>query len=248
MALGLSFCVTNAQNYFVEGIRWETEVWGSHAPTETAYETVYLEGTVTVDGKDCLKMWRMTDNDPATTCQATVIYVDGDKVYFLPNTTTNEWTLLYDFGLNEGEGCTIGFVPYPWTETSQAITTYVKSTGVSTCDDNDSLEVMALEEYGDASCSLYLGAGKWLKGLGALNGVLNNGYFEADGMRSKLLSVTLNGTEIYKSSEAGIHDVQEGENAETFEHRKYGLDGRPFDDTSSAGIYIKGGKKFLNRK
>lgn len=234
-----------AQNYFGDGMKWESKVSGSSSPfPETHIETVYLQGDTIVNGAQCLKMWSVYDNDASTLSLVTVIRREGEKILFLPEPSA-EWATLYDFGLKEGEGCTITVPQSVWMdrEFPNIVTTYVKCVRIANEKEYGDWPVMELEEYNDEG--VLLGRGKWLKGLSSANGVLQNGYFEVDGVSGNLLmEVSDAGNVYYSNANAGVSEMQDSESG----YRIYNLQGLEVNSCVSSlpkGIYIVNGKKVL---
>lgn len=97
--------VAAADNYFVDGACWTTEISGNDGTDGTPY--CHLSGTkicgdTIIDGVSALKVY----DDYNLTA---IIRVDGDKVYTLSyNGTGYQWRLAYDFSLKEGDFCEIG--------------------------------------------------------------------------------------------------------------------------------------------
>lgn len=97
--------VAGAQDYFKDGMEWVQCVSGTHEPNPvTVVETVTLDGDTVVDGMDALKMWVTNDKTQVRELVA-VVRTEGDRVLFRNGAVTDGWRLMYDFGLQPGEGC-----------------------------------------------------------------------------------------------------------------------------------------------
>lgn len=186
MLIGLSamICATaTAQNYFTENTVWE-EI-GRATPIEE-YMTIHytLAEPGEMAGKECLKLYRTDNNDPATRTLQSYIHVDGDKVYFLRDLASGQWKLMYDFSIKAGETCAVeqfrdfANVPYdhPFTLTCLSETESTKT----------------LEgEYAKVT---------WLTGIGNPAGVADNIYELFSGGQSQLIKVTSAGKTVYENT------------------------------------------------
>ena len=251
-----------AENYFQDGAQWfETMTYiigNANGITDHTSQLLYtLKGHKEMYGHDCLCLYRqeMTENDADYGEPSLVNYlrVEDDKVYFLPNTVSEEWVLLYDFTLKEGEGCTVGIMPYPWNENSRAITTYVKCVGYGQSEVYGGWPVMYLDEYDTADASLCYGRGEWLTGVGSPDGVENNNYFHADSDSGCTLDKLILNGEIICSGPSGIETIDVAASQITVngnvissanEHvTLYGVDGRQIGSgrqvpAPTPGLYI----------
>lgn len=62
----------------------------------------------------------------------TVLKKEDARVYFKPAPSSDEWLLLYDFGLNTGDICKVWFVPDVWDNShKEVLSTYIKCIGVA---------------------------------------------------------------------------------------------------------------------
>lgn len=129
--------------------------------------------------------------------------VEGRKVYARsPKPEMQDWYLIYNFGLQPGEGEWVYICSYQFKPVTR---TYMKF-GRRPCAANPELQVMYIEEYlrafgaseTDEDPELeYCGQGRWLSGIGNMDGVTWNGYFEADGGGSRLLEVRRNDEPVF---------------------------------------------------
>lgn len=186
MLIGLSamICSTaTAQNYFTENTVWE-EI-GRATPVEefmTIHYTLAEPGEMA--GKECLKLYRTDNNDPATRTLQSYIHVDGDKVYFLRDLASGKWKLMYDFGVQVGGTYDINhFVDFSNTPYDRPFTLTCTSETEST---------KTLEgEYDKVT---------WLTGIGNPAGVTANLYELYCGGESHLIKVTSAGETVYENT------------------------------------------------
>lgn len=186
MLLGLSamICATaTAQNYFTENTVWE-EI--ARATPLEEYMTVHhtLAEPGEMAGKQCLKLYRTYNNDPATRTLQSYIHVDGDKVYFLRDLASGQWKLMYDFGIQVGGTYDINhFVDFSNTPYDRPFTL----TCISETESTKSLE----GEYDKVT---------WLTGIGNPAGVTDNLYELYSGGESHLIRVTSAGETVYENT------------------------------------------------
>lgn len=96
-----------APNYFgVNDTLWKLECYSDAEPNlNPTYGGYKLNGEIEIAGKKALKLWN-TAEDGSTTSMIGYIAAEGEKVYYLmPD--SDEWKMLYDFGLQPGETTTI---------------------------------------------------------------------------------------------------------------------------------------------
>lgn len=200
--------VVSAENAFVNGMSWESTVYGTQSPViDEHVQTVVIDGETEAFGTSCLQMWEITDNDDTTKSPAAIVYSEGDKIYFQTDPTAGKWELLYDFGLTEGDKCTV-CVPGNWGESSEGRNAYLKCTAVYDSDEYPGLQIMEMEEFADETFSTSIGGGKWIKGISSERGVLDNS-FGMDGIGSSLTKVARNGDVIWKLNTASITNTAE---------------------------------------
>lgn len=184
------------QSYFKEGTTWKTLVTSTSTPdSPPVVEVSTLSGQEVVDGYNAMKLYTMSNRDESTATFRAYIRTDNDKVYFKQtDSESEEWHLMYDFGLAAGEGC---YVTHAGGSGVDGLyKTYIKCTGIS--DDASGLKIMLLEEYKDEKCESLYGTGKWLKGLASENGVEYNTLFDMDGGGTTLIEA-YNGCEVFYS-------------------------------------------------
>lgn len=237
--------VLRVDGYFTDGTCWETLVTDTTTPDQpTSVQNVRIIRNSTYT----YPAMYLCDEQGEVTALVGQIRQTRDKVYFNPTLTISRWYLMYDFGLEEGEGC---YVYSPLRKTSAGVPqpTYVRCTGITERnEDYDGWDTMRLEEYKDDTCQQYYGEGIWIKGLSSASGVLFNGGFELDGVGSVLNTVTSEGVEIYRRP-SGVTDIQG--DAEDAPVRYYNLQGIeiPVPERGQTIIRKQGGvtTKFIAR-
>lgn len=133
------------------------------------------------------------------------IKTEGNKVLFKSiGREDSNWYLLYDFGLEPGDWCTVSSIPEGGNSRVERLY-YCEE-----IDDNKlaygGLPTMKMWDVlpGDEGYPEILNSGIWIKGIGSENGVCDNFTIGYIGGGSKLLEVSHNGEIIYKESPAAI--------------------------------------------
>ena len=225
------------QNAFRIGTQWEESYQHTISPPfETHYTITSLENPTVQFGHDCLDVYRWDMANPAEKVLSTRVRCEVNKVYYQLTPDTDEWVLLYDFGLQPGEECTVGL-----------LTTFSdKSHEVIYCDLR-CVERTTSEEYGGVSClvldelkenpdgsEVSRGIGVWLDGIGGVRGFGANAYFRASGVSGELLRVSNGDEELCCLNGYTAIDTSVCDDAFTI---YYDLQGCP-SDASRPGIYI----------
>lgn len=197
------------EDVFVDGTCWECSYTPIPPATASANDIVreYLVATEEGDAGGYLELYTEYDNDPATRRRIALVKKDGDKVYSKPFEEYDKWLLMYDFGIKQGEGCTVWIIPSYWTE-DYNLSSYVF------CLSNDRVSsvydrrVMRLAEFDDDSFELFQGEGIWIDNLGTVRGLSENIYFEACGFSQRLQKVYNGDRVIWKNPLSGIGSVE----------------------------------------
>ncbi|MDE6692346.1 MAG: hypothetical protein K2K05_03075, partial [Muribaculaceae bacterium] len=196
-----------ADNYFHEGMKWITYIVGTHEPRPIwSRQEARLEKC---EEHDCYIL-RVSYIDETSMTRYLYIRTDEDKVFFkYDDHISPDWYLLYDFGLEPGEGCYI-YTPQlydfgPHTPPSS----YIKCVAINEDAAYDGWSIMALEELSDDTGSVMYGRGSWIKGLSSLDGLLNNIYFEAAGGGGILTEVIDNGTVIFTNPSCDSESIMD---------------------------------------
>ena len=199
----------NGQSHFTDGMKWRTQIYGTHEPEAVeSIEVVTIEKTL---DDNCFNMYRSYEDNTSEQELIAIIKKEESKVYFKPNGfNSSEWYLLYDFSLKPGKGCFI-YNPLAFSKDSEPYKTYVKCIDIEE-NFNEDWNLLRLEEYEDDSCLNFLGNGSWIIGLSSLNGILYNNRFEVDGFSSKLLDVSDYEKILYSNSHSGILEITDTSN------------------------------------
>jgi len=198
--------IAHGETYFKDGMKWTAQYVGTHTPGGVySTQTVSLEGAAAVDGYNALKMFVLTNDDAATKKQVASVRTEDERVYFY-DTQSKSWHLMYDFGLEVGEGC---YVYNILSRDSDAMPqrTYVKCTAHTENDTYDGWPSLILAEYESEVCDVQLGQGEWLKGLASIQGILRNNMFDLDGFGSTLTGVYYNDNLICQPGLSGIQSM-----------------------------------------
>lgn len=189
-------------------MKWTTEIYHHDDPAAPpTIENTTIERDTIVDGLQAMVM-QCSYND-LTAENSMVVRTDGDKVYFkAPDKLGGEWLLMYDFGLREGDGCYI-YNPVSWRSNGKLFKSYMKCVETNAQDTRyNGLSTLTVKEYRTEACDdLYPGEGVWLKGIAAVNGVLYNDYYGADGWGALLQEAALNGEVIYSKEATSIQNI-----------------------------------------
>ncbi|MBD5204083.1 MAG: hypothetical protein HDS82_04315 [Bacteroidales bacterium] len=238
----------SAENMFCVGSTWTVEYSGvdpdpftSGPDLLSSTAVYYTEDNAGDEGKTLRLMERIDDSEPVL---QTYLKTEGDKVWFKSNSETNEWTLMYDFGLQPGESCEVGIISYPFSETSTATLYTVTCEGIEQDSEYPTIERMKIK-VSDKDGNLS-DEGIWLKGVGSSTGVLTNVYFNMVGVNATLLTeATVNGKKVYGNTGSGIEEV---ETETSVSDRIYDLQGRELTAPVNGQPYIRGGKVMVETR
>lgn len=196
------------QNAFKDGTVWTME-WESFTSGITTYGTdhSYISGTTEIDGIEALNLYHAESPDAGIEPRLVAhLKLDGERVYFkIPGHLDTEWYLMYDFGIRPGEGLTV-YNSLQWYDATVLTempagpySTFVVCTGV---DDNG---LITLTEYNNENREyITCKSGRWLKGIGGMQGVTYNNRFKTYDCGSTLASVTCGDEVIYQNPVAGV--------------------------------------------
>lgn len=96
------------QECFTNGTEWKMMIRSIEYQPKTSFEISKLDGMVNINGYDAFKMYSEYENKPDSKTLLYYVRTENDKVFFkLPDDDSEEWYLMYDFGLAVGEGCYI---------------------------------------------------------------------------------------------------------------------------------------------
>lgn len=190
----------HCETFFKDGTKWEV----SYTSTSTEHinpsiSTFSLEGATTVDGVRALQLFETSDNSTSTGTLISYIREEQGKVWFWHD-YTKQWLLLYDFNLKEGESSQV----YRFFDMKYQYNPSAYKFKCVKTETINGFEYMHLEQYlPDSDINGCIDEGTWIKGLGSVDGIVNN-VFGLDGGASKLLEVSYKGASIYKANTTGI--------------------------------------------
>ncbi len=185
------------QECFTNGTEWKMMIRSIEYQPKTSFEISKLDGMVNIDGYEAFKMYSEYENKPDSKTLLYYVRKENDKVFFkLPDDNSEEWYLMYDFGLAVGEGCYI----YNSTFTislKKLYKTYLKCISI-TKDETSDNTIMGMEEYKDDTFELLRGEGEWIKGISSTLGINYNTGFGRTGGEFRLIEVK-NGDRVFYS-------------------------------------------------
>lgn len=137
------------------------------------------------------------------------IKTDGDKVLFSSiGREDSSWYLLYDFGLQPGDYCTVNSIPEGGNSRTERVY-YCEEVDESNLVYGGWPTMKMWDVYTDDDGNpKFYDSGIWIKGIGSAEGVCNNFTIGYDGGGSKLLEVLHNGEIIYKESPSAISSAK----------------------------------------
>lgn len=196
----------NCASYFKDGMKWVVEYYGTQQPNGVFSQKTYsLEGDSIINDIKALKMYVSSDDLDSGKELVSIIHEEDDKVLFWDSYTQN-WYLMYDFNLEEGEGCD-AYDPKSCKSGSTPTSSYIKCSAFQD-DVFNRLSALDVEEYKSIGDNFLLGQGLWIKGIGSSKGVLENIGFDYDGGNSILAEASYCGDIIYKNGESRINSVE----------------------------------------
>lgn len=189
------------QECFTNGTEWITKITTPGNPQTELIKIEKLDGMVTIDGYDALKMYCEYESIPDSKTLLYYVRTEGDKVFFrLPDDDSGTWYLMYDFGLVAGEGCYLYSPLYTDKENNNTpLKDYIKCISW-TKDETSGIYIMDAEEYEDNTCSgLTLDGIRWFDGISSVRGISSNiGLGMISGSFPQLLEVK-NGERVFYS-------------------------------------------------
>ena len=189
------------QECFTNGTEWITKITTPGNPQTELIKIEKLDGMVTIDGYDALKMYCEYESIPDSKTLLYYVRTEGDKVFFrLPDDDSGTWYLMYDFGLVAGEGCYLYSPLYTDKENNNTpLKDYIKCISW-TKDETSGIHIMDAEEYEDNTCSgLTLDGIRWFDGISSVRGISSNiGLGMISGSFPQLLEVK-NGERVFYS-------------------------------------------------
>ena len=185
------------QECFTNGTEWKMMIRSIEYQPKTSFEISKLDGMVNIDGYEAFKMYSEYENKPDSKTLLYYVRKENDKVFFkLPDDNSEEWYLMYDFGLAVGEGCYI-YNPTFTISFKKLYKTYLKCISI-TKDETSDNTIMGMEEYKDDTFELLRGEGEWIKGISSTLGINYNTGFGMTGGEFRLIEVK-NGDRVFYS-------------------------------------------------
>ena len=185
------------QECFTNGTEWKMMIKSIEPQPKTSIEISKLDGMVNIDGYEAFKMYSEYENKPDSKTLLYYVRKENDKVFFkLPDDDSEEWYLMYDFGLAVGEGCYI-YNPTFTINDKELYKTYLKCISI-TKDETSGNTIMGMEEYKDDTFELLRGEGEWIKGISSTLGINYNTGFGMTGGEFRLIEVK-NGDRVFYS-------------------------------------------------
>ena len=185
------------QECFTNGTEWKMMIRSIEYQPKTSFEISKLNGMVNINGYDAFKMYSEYENKPDSKTLLYYVRTENDKVFFkLPDDDSEEWYLMYDFGLAVGEGCYI-YNPTFTISFKKLYKTYLKCISI-TKDETSDNTIMGMEEYKDDTFELLRGEGEWIKGISSTLGINYNTGFGMTGGEFRLIEVK-NGDRVFYS-------------------------------------------------
>ena len=185
------------QECFTNGTEWKLMIRSIEYQPKTSFEISKLDGMVNIDGYEAFKMYSEYENKPDSKTLLYYVRKENDKVFFkLPDDNSEEWYLMYDFGLAVGEGCYI-YNPTFTINDKELYKTYLKCISI-TKDETSGNTIMGMEEYKDDTFELLRGEGEWIKGISSTLGINYNTGFGMTGGEFRLIEVK-NGDRVFYS-------------------------------------------------
>lgn len=237
MALILMPLVTKGEeykNFFTKGTVWNmTFIYP--APPFTEHEGRYFfDGDTVIASQKGLKLYKENLTTNARSLQ-TVLRADGDKVFFVPQPGSDEWTLMYDFSLETGKSIEVTPALRWGTSQPSGKPTLIQcqSEGFAEYYEPD-FPTLNLMDYNPEDPEGDYRPGVWIKGIGSEGGPMWNAHFRSLGNWEILEKVVSNGQVILTRKESSILGVAPDE---THKYVRYHIDGRIFRD-GDKGIYV----------
>lgn len=185
------------QECFTNGTEWKMMIRSIEYQPKTSFEISKLDGMVNIDGYEAFKMYSEYENKPDSKTLLYYVRKENDKVFFkLPDDNSEEWYLMYDFGLAVGEGCYI-YNPTFTISFKKLYKTYLKCISI-TKDETSDNTIMGMEEYKDDTFELLRGEGEWIKGISSTLGISRNTGFGMTGGVFRLIEAR-NGDHVFYS-------------------------------------------------
>lgn len=238
-----------ARNFFIPNTTWDIYA-DPLCGTEPGYDkqwSYFIGPDTVIFGQKCnfLDTTDYLDGSIRSKAECMYVYADGDKVFALPDTTINEWFLLYDFGLQPGECCEV-MTCYPHSETQRngVYISYIKCIERKKSNRWGGWPVLVLEEYGDPGCTQRCSfmPGVWYDGIGDERCTYMNSGFGYVGGTLFVESVKINGVELNEATHSIVSVDCDDRDEILQDDVIYDFCGRRVSNPTS-GVYINASTK-----
>lgn len=234
-----------AQNYFRAGTEWIEEIYPDPPFQSNGENKIWLEESES--SAPGLAMYQQYNIYGAEKELIAYIKTEGEKVYFCrpSDADTPVWYLMYDFGLQPGESCTVSTPPpsyleKPWSTTFRC----------------EGIEESNPQYYGQTTMSLvYINEGYpedgiynravWIKGLSDTRGV-NSNFGAVAGCGWRLIEASADGAIIYEANSLGqtyfdsgtewIEEIMKDDVPQSFSFAKYAITPPETDNTDGLSL------------
>lgn len=186
LACGLmSALVAGAENYIKEGTVWVLTCYPDMPDEAPAIAEERIEKCMDGD-EEALGLFYT--NSLGNTEFRAFIRTEGDKVFFKTKENfPDQWFLLYDFGLKEGESCEVYHL--------NTVKEYGKATSWTIV--GGETRQSPYSDCKELVVSCGGGSGYWINGIGSAAGLESSTYYSWVGDGAALLEVTSDGERIY---------------------------------------------------
>lgn len=201
--MGTSVAIAT-ENCFVDGSKMFVEAYSTSLPDYNPSLTVWeISGTSFVGGNEALMLWSHNPSSGTREFRL-MLRVDGSRIWFYTGALAEEWVLLYDFSLQPGEVCRVGYPRFIEGNSVDDVKlevcySYLKCVD-RICTAEGQHEYMLMNVCNgddDNRPSTGYADGIWLAGIGSDRGIVENSTFLMDGYGSVLRSVVINDDDVY---------------------------------------------------
>ena len=181
----------------LEGKEWHLSHVMPHIVSYVYDIKQWIDGDTLVDGQSCKKLYTLTTTEDERIARKEVLEVgycrqEGDKFY-------QNGTLMFDFGLKEGDVFSFG------EENIYAVVTHV---GDTTLTDGVTRKCLTLRHYHPEWNVMATTSDKWIEGIGSLKKGIYDNLFMAAGYNTTMLSCTHNNMVIYEKENNDIDRIE----------------------------------------
>lgn len=201
----VSVAAVSGQNIFMDGTVWKVgRSYSGGSPDEITTQVIEYSLTKinSESGTDVFNLLQNQTIDGGEAVEVCMIKEEGNRVYFQQD-QSDEWKILYDFNLKPGdEACVYTPTFDIWPPVEGRECTHIKCVSEDTIVSNGiKWPILNLDEYSDAEHKHFMGSGIWIKGIGSINGLIENCRFNyIMGMGSSLREVICSDEVVYSYS------------------------------------------------